>query len=82
MSLIEDINQLKENHNLNYKNIKLVDMILSKLDTKEREALLNAIKDNIVTAQGIAEILNKHGYSVSSDSIRRYRRRLNSNGSN
>lgn len=81
MSLIKELDELKSNTNLNYKTNHKITMILNKLSTEEQEALFQAIKDNIVTAQSIADLLLKYGHSISADSIRRHRRRLN-NGSN
>lgn len=81
MSLINELDQLKNNNNLNYKNNHKITMILNKLSTDERQALFQAIQDNVITAQSIADLLLEYGHSISADSIRRHRRRLN-NGSN
>ena len=81
MSLITELDQLKNNSNLNYKSNHKITMILNKLSNEEREALFQAIQDNIITAQSISDLLLKYGHSISADSIRRHRRRLN-NGSN
>lgn len=79
MAFIDDLQALESNQSLNFKNNSLMNVILNRLSTEEKDALMVAVNNKLISAQSIADLLTKNGHPISSDSIRRFRRKLNIN---
>jgi IS30 family transposase len=51
-----------------------VDVILEGMDESERLSLITALEDDGITSTAVAEVLGRHGHSVSTNAIRNWRR--------
>jgi hypothetical protein len=79
MTFIDDLQALELNQGLNFKNNSLMNIILKRLPIAEKDALMVAVNNKLISAQSIADLLTKNGHPISSDSVRRFRRKLNIN---
>jgi len=51
-----------------------VDIILEAMDESDSVSLLTALEDDGVTSAAISEVLGKHGYTISTNAVRNWRR--------
>lgn len=75
MDLLKDLDQLKSNPVLAPATTCRVRLVLNKLETKEANALIEALADKNISSVGLTKLLQEHGHQISIDTIRRHRRR-------
>lgn len=78
MDLIKSLDDLKKNPPItNPVATCRVALVYQSLGPKEREALQKIIEDRDIAARSLSNVLKENDLQVSSDSIRRHRRRIN-----